>query len=229
VLLACGVSTNSGTPRNVRSSFPLSNKVQGQPERLDIQQGGHGIAICADLLATVAPQLEAELAQKLTEKTFGEQAKGILKQLLGGKCPGAQDLARELHVSARTLRRRLTDQGLSFQRLLGEARRELARHYLLHSSMELNETAQLRSADMLDSPGVGCICLYRVSSGIALITDNAPALRKKKQVRQRSSAPSLNPPKLQSVRIFSLKSPKYPLLSVQIGVPHFTKVNSITS
>ena len=35
----------------------------------------------ADLLATVAPQLEAELAQKLTEKTFGEQAKGILKQL----------------------------------------------------------------------------------------------------------------------------------------------------
>ena len=43
---ACGVSTNSGTPRNVRSSFPLSNKVQGQPERLDIQQGGHGIAIC---------------------------------------------------------------------------------------------------------------------------------------------------------------------------------------
>ena len=97
----------------------------------------------ADLLATVAPQLEAELAQKLTEKTFGEQAKGILKQLLGGKCPGVQDLARELHVSARTLQRRLTDQRLSFQRLLGEARRELARHYLLHSSMELNETAYL--------------------------------------------------------------------------------------
>jgi AraC-like DNA-binding protein len=97
----------------------------------------------ADLLATIAPQLEADLAQQFTEKTFGEQAKGILKQLLAGQCPGVQDLARELHVSTRTLQRRLTDQGVSFQRLLGEARRELARHYLLHSSMELNETAYL--------------------------------------------------------------------------------------
>jgi len=31
----------------------------------------------------------------------------------------------------------------SFQRLLQDARRELARHYLGHSSLELNETAYL--------------------------------------------------------------------------------------
>lgn len=97
----------------------------------------------ADLLAMVAPQLEAELAQQLGQKTFSEQAKGILKQLLAGQRPGIQDLARELHVSTRTLQRRLTDQGVTFQRLLDEARRELARHYLLHSSRELNETAYL--------------------------------------------------------------------------------------
>ena len=97
----------------------------------------------ADLLATVAPQLEAELAQQLTQKTFSEQAKGILKQLLAGQRPGIQDLARELHVSTRTLQRRLLQQGISFQRLLEEARRELAHHYLLHSSRELNETAYL--------------------------------------------------------------------------------------
>src|SRR4030081_394122 len=97
----------------------------------------------ADLLATVAPQLEAELAQQLTQKTFSEQAKGILKQLLAGQRPGIQDLARELHLSTRTLQRRLTEHGITFQRLLEEARRELARHYLLHSSRELNETAYL--------------------------------------------------------------------------------------
>src|SRR5262245_22001779 len=97
----------------------------------------------ADLLATVAPQLEAELAQQLAQKTFSEQAKGILKQLLAGQRPAIQDLARELHLSTRTLQRRLTDQGITFQRLLDEARRELARHYLLHSSRELNETAYL--------------------------------------------------------------------------------------
>jgi AraC-like DNA-binding protein len=96
-----------------------------------------------DLLSVVAPQLEAELSEQLKQKTFTEQAKAILKQLLAGQRPGIQDLARELHLSTRTLQRRLTEQGITFQRLLDEARRELARHYLLHSSRELNETAYL--------------------------------------------------------------------------------------
>jgi AraC-like DNA-binding protein len=97
----------------------------------------------ADLLGIVAPQLEAELTEQLAQKTFSEQAKGILKQLLAGHRPAIQDLARELHLSTRTLQRRLTEHGITFQRLLDEARRELARHYLLHSSRELNETAYL--------------------------------------------------------------------------------------
>jgi AraC-like DNA-binding protein len=97
----------------------------------------------ADLLGIVAPQLEAELTEQLAQKTFSEQAKGILKHLLAGQRPGIHDLARDLHLSTRTLQRRLTEQGLTFQRLLDEARRELAHHYLLHSSRELNETAYL--------------------------------------------------------------------------------------
>lgn len=97
----------------------------------------------ADLLGIVAPQLEAELTEQLAQKTFCEQAKGILKHLLAGQRPGIQDLARELHLSTRTLQRRLTEQGITFQRLLDNARIELAHHYLLHSSRELNETAYL--------------------------------------------------------------------------------------
>jgi AraC-like DNA-binding protein len=97
----------------------------------------------ADLLGIVAPQLEAELTDQLAQKTFTDQAKGILKKLLAGQRPAIQDLARELHLSTRTLQRRLTEQGITFHRLLDEARRELARHYLLHSSRELNETAYL--------------------------------------------------------------------------------------
>lgn len=97
----------------------------------------------ADLLGIVAPQLDSELAQQLAQQTLLEQAKGILKHLLAGQRPGIQDLARELHLSTRTLQRRLTEHGVTFQRLLDEARHELARHYLLHSSRELNETAYL--------------------------------------------------------------------------------------
>ena len=97
----------------------------------------------ADLLGIVAPQLEAELTEQLTHKTFIEQAKGILKHLLAGQRQGIQDLARELHLSTRTLQRHLTEHGITYQRLLDEARRKLAHHYLLHSSRELNETAYL--------------------------------------------------------------------------------------
>lgn len=97
----------------------------------------------ADLLAMVAPQLEAELTQQLAHKTLGEQVKAILKRLFAGQRPAMGDIARELHLSSRTLQRRLTEEGSTFQELMEQARRELARHYLLRSSLELTETAYL--------------------------------------------------------------------------------------
>jgi AraC-like DNA-binding protein len=96
-----------------------------------------------DLLAIVAPQLEAELTQKLAEKSLGEQVKGILKRLLAGQRPELETVAAELRMSTRTLQRRLTGEGATFQQLMEDARRELARHYLQNSSLELNETAYL--------------------------------------------------------------------------------------
>jgi AraC-like DNA-binding protein len=97
----------------------------------------------ADLLGAVAPQLEAELKQALAARGLGTQVKAILKPLLAGRRPGIGDVAKELGLSARTLQRRLAEDGTSFQQLVQEARRELARHYLLHSALELNETAYL--------------------------------------------------------------------------------------
>jgi len=97
----------------------------------------------AELLAMVAPQLEAELAQQLNQRTFREQVKVTLKRVLAGQRPELRAVARELGLSTRTLQRRLTDEHITFQQLLSEARRELAHHYLRHSSLELNETAYL--------------------------------------------------------------------------------------
>jgi AraC-like DNA-binding protein len=97
----------------------------------------------ADVLAIVAPQLEAELAQQHRQRSFKEQVKVTLKKALAGQRPELRSVARELGVSTRTLQRRLTDERATFQQLISEARRELARHYLQHSSLELNETAYL--------------------------------------------------------------------------------------
>jgi AraC-like DNA-binding protein len=91
----------------------------------------------------VAPQLENELRQQMEQKSLSEQVKGILKRLLAGQRAGLRDVARELRVSTRTLQRRLNLEKVTFQGLIGDARRELARHYLQHSALELNETAYL--------------------------------------------------------------------------------------
>jgi AraC-like DNA-binding protein len=97
----------------------------------------------ADLFATIAPQLEAELSQTSASERTGERVKAILKQLLAGRRPGIEDVATELRLSPRTLQRRLAEEGVTFQQLMQDARRELAHHYLLHGSIELNETAYL--------------------------------------------------------------------------------------
>jgi AraC-like DNA-binding protein len=96
-----------------------------------------------DLLEMVAPQLEKELTQQLAQKSLKEQVKGILKKFLAGQRPRLEDVAVELRVSTRTLQRRLLAERITFQNLVEEARRELAQHYLLKSSLELNETAYL--------------------------------------------------------------------------------------
>jgi len=96
-----------------------------------------------ELLELVAPQLEAELKQQLAGGSLKEQAKGILKRLLAGEKPRLEDVAAELRISARTLQRRLLEEGLTFHNLIEEARREMAQHYLRQPTLELNETAYL--------------------------------------------------------------------------------------
>jgi AraC-like DNA-binding protein len=97
----------------------------------------------AELLAMIAPQLEAELNDRRSHETITDRVKGTVKKILAGQRPSILEVARVLGLSARTLQRRLADADITFQQVLEEARRELAYHYLLQSSLELNETAYL--------------------------------------------------------------------------------------
>jgi len=96
-----------------------------------------------DLLELVAPQLEAELRQQPLNDSLKVQVKTILKKLLSGQRPRLEDVALELRLSTRTLQRRLLEERMTFHSRVEEARREMAKHYLLQSSLELNETAYL--------------------------------------------------------------------------------------
>jgi AraC-like DNA-binding protein len=99
----------------------------------------------AELLSMLAPQLEKELKQEDGGENFGfiQRVRMAIQQRLTGRRPSIEDISDELHVSARTLQRRLQDAGFSFQRVLEEARHQLARHYLNNSVLELNEAAYL--------------------------------------------------------------------------------------
>jgi AraC-like DNA-binding protein len=96
-----------------------------------------------ELLGMLAPQLEAELAQRRGREDARDEVKRTIKRLLAGRRPDLSEVARALGASARTLQRRLGESGVTYQGVLEEARRELARHYLLESSLDLSATAYL--------------------------------------------------------------------------------------
>lgn len=66
----------------------------------------------------------------------------IIRRLARGE-PRRQDVAASLALADRTLQRRLHAEGTSFQRLLDEARRELAAKYLAESRYALGEVAHM--------------------------------------------------------------------------------------
>jgi len=97
----------------------------------------------AELLDMLAPQFEQELKQFSDQDSFTNLVRRAIQERLTGNRPGVEDIARSLHTSSRTLQRRLQDAGSSYQRVLDEARHQMARYYLGNSVLELNEAAYL--------------------------------------------------------------------------------------
>lgn len=99
----------------------------------------------AELLDMLAPQLEQELKKRTPpdEDNLIEMVRGAIHQRLTGHRPAIEDIARDLHMSARSLQRKLQESGSTFQQLLDNARHEMARYYLSNSVLELTEAAYL--------------------------------------------------------------------------------------
>ena len=81
----------------------------------------------AELLGMLAPQFEKELKQENEDENFVERVRNAIQQKLTGRRPTIEDIADTLHISTRTLQRRLLEEGAGFQRVLDEARHQLAR------------------------------------------------------------------------------------------------------
>ena len=71
------------------------------------------------------------------------QVRQRISARLGQGAVKLADVADDLHLSTRTLQRRLMDAGVAFQTLLDATRNELACHYLAHSDMPITEVGYL--------------------------------------------------------------------------------------
>ena len=96
-----------------------------------------------ELLELLAPQFEEQLQQYKEEDSFIELVRRAIQDRLTGQRPSMDVVSEALHMSSRTLQRRLQESGSSFQRVLDEARHQMARYYLSNSVLELNEAAYL--------------------------------------------------------------------------------------
>lgn len=97
-----------------------------------------------ETIATFFDQhLEKELSTLTKELDLEKQVRRVVANLLSEGIPTLSLIATELGIGARTLQRRLSDQGHSFQGVVDMARKDLAQRLLHETSYSLAEVAFL--------------------------------------------------------------------------------------
>jgi len=122
------------------------------PLRFDA--GCYGLLMRHEDLDIALPTANAELAQlhdrfageylaRFSDSRVTHQVRQVLCRQLPQGEPRREAVAHLLHLSERTLQRRLGDEGTSFQQLLDDTRRVLAEQYLAQPDLALLEIAYL--------------------------------------------------------------------------------------
>lgn len=97
--------------------------------------------------ATLQQILEAQVVAVIEKLPKGEATTDAVRRLLatelGEGQPTLEQIAPRLHMSPRTLHRRLEDEGTSFRQVLNEVRRELAARHLIERRLAIGEIAFL--------------------------------------------------------------------------------------
>ncbi|MEM1127565.1 MAG: AraC family transcriptional regulator ligand-binding domain-containing protein [Bacteroidota bacterium] len=101
----------------------------------------------AGMWAFFEPVLTRRLAEIKHEASIAERVYAALFELLPSGQSSVQTVSATLGLSVRSLQRYLRREDTSFQRVLGEARERLARHYLQHSALTGAEISLLLGYD----------------------------------------------------------------------------------
>lgn len=96
-----------------------------------------------EAMAQLHDRFAGEYLARFSESRVTHQTRQVLCRLLPRGEPKRDVVAQTLHLSQRTLQRRLQEEGTTFQSLLDDTRRELAEQYLAQPALTLLEIAYL--------------------------------------------------------------------------------------
>lgn len=94
-------------------------------------------------LAQHIDQYLLETLAEIDDHSFSRRVYSVLFSLLPSGTPTLQALAAKLHMSTRTLQRRLQDENINFKELLNRLRYDMARHYLKEKRYSVGEIGYL--------------------------------------------------------------------------------------
>ncbi len=122
--------------------MPTFNTASNQI-RLPIEWIDMPISANESLVANIAAKHSAEMNQQSRASTSCDQIRMRLYALLSSGVPTMEQMAEDLGFTARTLRRRLHDEGKTYKQLVLDVRMQMANEYLLKTSLSLSDIANL--------------------------------------------------------------------------------------
>jgi AraC-like DNA-binding protein len=105
----------------------------------------------AQLLAILVPGLELAIAQDDHARTLADDVRLALGESICGDRPAVDKVAKSLGMSARTMQRRLEELGTTYQDVLDDVRRRLARRLLANTDLGMGEVAFLLGFEEVNS------------------------------------------------------------------------------
>ncbi|NIB38845.1 AraC family transcriptional regulator [Pseudomaricurvus alkylphenolicus] len=122
-IMNCPVSFNAGITRVTITQPTLDTPIQHNDDEL--------YALCLQHCQQVMQQIirDRPLAAKVRQLFLHSQ----------GELPSLESVADQLHISSRTLRRRLQAEGVNFQALINQFRADLAKQYMTQTNLSNQE------------------------------------------------------------------------------------------
>ena len=96
-----------------------------------------------EAMAILHDRFAGEYLARFSESRVTHRARQVLCRMLPQGEPKREMVAQALHLSQRTLQRRLQEEGTSYQQLLDDTRRDMAEQYLQQPGLTLLEVAYL--------------------------------------------------------------------------------------